>query len=170
MINSRIKIFLLCPVPEEQKPINEYIALKNNNFVNWTRKINKITKINERICMISTVIFLLLLIPFTIPSYIVSFISTFFTNFFIIFNIFFLLLLILFGTWNQLKKRFNKARLFYEEASWYDGQLWEKPLLIIKNDRFLSTQEINPFLEKIFKNILSLLITNIGFLLFFLLK
>jgi hypothetical protein len=75
-----------------------------------------------------------------------------------------------FFTWNQLQKRFNKARLFYEEASWYDGQLWEKPLLIIKNDRFLSTQQMNPFLEKIFKNILFLIIINIGFLLFFLLK
>ena len=34
-MNFNIKIFLLCPIPEEQKPINEYIALKENNLTNW---------------------------------------------------------------------------------------------------------------------------------------
>ena len=29
-MNPNIKIFLLCPVPEEQKPLNEYINLKEN--------------------------------------------------------------------------------------------------------------------------------------------
>jgi hypothetical protein len=166
MVNSRIKIFLLCPVPEEQKPINEYIALKNNNIVNSVTNINKIKKFNKNIVVISIFTFLILFIYLKIPK---SF-SSFFANFLIIFNILLIVLIILFFTWNQLQKRFNKARLFYEEASWYDGQLWEKPLLIIKNDRFLSTQQMNPFLEKIFKNILSLIIVNIGFLLFFLLK
>ena len=30
-----IKTFLLCPVPDEQKPINEYLNLKENKFLNW---------------------------------------------------------------------------------------------------------------------------------------
>jgi hypothetical protein len=30
-----IKIFFLCPVPNDQKPINEYIELKENSFINW---------------------------------------------------------------------------------------------------------------------------------------
>jgi hypothetical protein len=162
MVNSRIKIFLLCPVPEEQKPINEYIGLKNNDFVNWITNINKIKELNKNLFIISICVFLILFL-FPNPPQI-------FSNFFIFFNIFLILLITLFFIWNQLQKRFNKARLFYEEASWYDGQLWEKPLLIIKNDRFLSTQQMNPFLEKIFKNILFLIIINIGFLLFFLLK
>ena len=29
-----IKIFLLCPIPDDQKPINEYINLKENDFTN----------------------------------------------------------------------------------------------------------------------------------------
>ena len=162
MVNSRIKIFLLCPVPEEQKPINEYIGLKNNDFVNWITNINKIKELNKNLFIISICFFFILFLFPNPPQ--------FFSNFFIFFNIFLILLITLFFIWNQLQKRFNKARLFYEEASWYDGQLWEKPLLIIKNDRFLSTQQMNPFLEKIFKNILFLIIINIGFLLFFLLK
>ena len=53
-----------------------------------------------------------------------------------------------FFRWNQLKKRFQTSRFFYEEASWYDGQFWEKPVFLLKNDRFVSTQQIRPFLEK----------------------
>ena len=35
-MNRNIKVFLLCPVPEDQKPINEYINIKENSFINWT--------------------------------------------------------------------------------------------------------------------------------------
>ena len=35
-MNTNIKIFLLCPVPDDQKPINEYIGLKENQLTNWT--------------------------------------------------------------------------------------------------------------------------------------
>ena len=35
-MNTNIKIFLLCPVPEEQKPINTYIGLKENPLTSWT--------------------------------------------------------------------------------------------------------------------------------------
>ena len=40
-MNTNIKIFLLCPVPEEQKPINVYIGLKENPLTNWTTLSNK---------------------------------------------------------------------------------------------------------------------------------
>jgi hypothetical protein len=33
-MNLNIKIFLLCPIPEDQKPINQYISLKENSFLN----------------------------------------------------------------------------------------------------------------------------------------
>jgi hypothetical protein len=35
-MKNPIQIFFLCPVPEEQKPINEYIGLKENQITNWT--------------------------------------------------------------------------------------------------------------------------------------
>ena len=31
-----MKIFILCPLPDEQKPINEYIRLKKMETINWT--------------------------------------------------------------------------------------------------------------------------------------
>jgi hypothetical protein len=48
----------------------------------------------------------------------------------------------------DLETKFNKSTLFYEEASWYDGQIWNKPLSIIKNDRLLKIKEINPLVNK----------------------
>ena len=43
-MNTNIKIFLLCPVPDDQKPINEYIGLKENQLTNWTTYQKKIIK------------------------------------------------------------------------------------------------------------------------------
>jgi hypothetical protein len=34
-MNLNIKTFLLCSIPEDQKPINDYIQLKDNFFLNW---------------------------------------------------------------------------------------------------------------------------------------
>jgi hypothetical protein len=48
-------------------------------------------------------------------------------------------LLVNFARWKQVEIRLSKSRLFYEEASWYDGQIWEK-LFYFKNDKLLSTQ------------------------------
>jgi hypothetical protein len=55
---------------------------------------------------------------------------------------------LLFFSWFQLQKRLNQARIFYEEASWFDGQYWQKPFFLLKNDRFLATQQLQPFLKK----------------------
>ena len=34
-MNSLMKRFLLCPVPDDQKPINQYIEGKENLLTNW---------------------------------------------------------------------------------------------------------------------------------------
>ena len=107
-----IKIFLLCPIPNDQKPIQDYIQLKG-----------------------------FLQNPPTI-----SFLSTFFS--FQLINFFFNTLF--FTRWKEIEKRFTQPTLFYEEGSWYDGQIWEKPFSLIKNDRLLTTQVIKPNLKKSF--------------------
>ena len=62
----------------------------------------------------------------------------------------FLLTVIIFR-WRQNQTRFNQTRLFYEEGSWYDGQYWEKPLSLVKNDKLISTQKIEPILQRLYK-------------------
>ena len=75
------------------------------------------------------------------------------------------LILIVFLTfylnWYQIKNRFEMSRLVYEESSWYDSQVWEKPFLLIKNDKLLKTQKIQPILQRLSRIIIIFFIFNI---------
>jgi hypothetical protein len=87
--------------------------------------------------------------------------SLFLFNSFFAINILTLLFLSNLTRWSQLLKRFRNSRLFYEEGSWYDGQFWEKPFEIIKNDKLISNQKIKPILKRIIKTVLILIFFNI---------
>jgi hypothetical protein len=156
-MNFNIKVFLLCPVPEEQKPINEYIGIKRNVFLNWTTCSLKkyIVQIISGYLLFFPVFLtcLLILTPFSVIEigklFLLS--STFF-------------FISIFIRWSSMNKRLIESRVFYEEASWFDGQTWEKPFFLIKNDKLLSTQKIQPVIRRIWITILihllSILILN----------
>lgn len=182
-MNSNIKIFLLCPVPEEQKPINEYIGLKENPLTNWTT-LSK-TNYQKKIFSFSFFLFFFLsLIRFqelfqylfsenSIGQQILSFNELLIFLEWVLINILITLFLVFvfitinYSRWKQIQIRFNNPRLFYEEASWYDGQIWEKPFAIIKNDRLISTQKVQPILQRIGRTSFTLFFINMICLLFF---
>jgi hypothetical protein len=116
---TSIKIFLLCPIPEEQKPIHEYLNLRKYFLKkkNYFSKKDRLTLLKQK-----------KMEPFRKIEEKITF---FFTK---IQNLLFLL------RWKEVEKRLNLPNVFYEEASWYDGQFWEKPFSILKNDRLLNTQ------------------------------
>ena len=165
-MNSNIKIFLLCPVPEDQKPINAYIGLKENQLTNWTT----LSKKNYEKKLVSLFFFFFFLVSFlrfaSFPDnrYLFEWVLI---NILISINLLFFLVLLVFSRWKQIEKDFNEPRLFYEEASWYDGQIWEKPFSILKNDKLISTQKIKPILERISRTIFTLLSWNLGLFLLF---
>ena len=165
-MNTNIKIFLLCPVPEEQKPINIYIGLKENPLTNWTTLSRK--NYEKKLFSITSSFFLLISI-FRIGMLEEShyFIEWLLTNCIISSGFLTFLLFVIFYRWKQVEKEFNQPRIFYEEASWYDGQIWEKPFLILKNDKLISTQKIKPILERISRTIFTLFSWNLGLLLIF---
>jgi hypothetical protein len=148
-MNSNIKIFLLCPVPETQKPINEYIGLKENFLTNWTT-LNK-DKYYKKIINFY-IFFFSFSCFFTFPN--LSFSGKNFFNYLIVNllisnSLFLILLFTLYVNWYQIKSRFEVSRLVYEESSWYDSQIWEKPFLLIKNDKLLKTQKIQPIIQRL---------------------
>lgn len=155
-MNLNIKIFLLCPIPDDQKPITEYINLKENNFTNLmllSRK-NYFSKIfmNFLTCfVISTP----LSFVFKVNKDLLLFNSFYAISFLI------LIFVVNLSRWSQLLTRFRSTRLFYEEGSWYDGQIWEKPLELIKNDKLLTSQKIKPILKRIIKTLIVLISFNI---------
>jgi hypothetical protein len=154
-MNLNIKLFLLCPIPDDQKPINQYFYLKNNilfNLLGITKK-NYFYKI-----LINYIFFFFLFTPITflfkLNKQLFLFNSIFSINFLLI------ILIINFILWLQLFKQFRNPRFFYEEGSWYDGQFWEKPIELIKNDKLIIKQKIEPIQRRIFKSIIILIVIN----------
>jgi hypothetical protein len=137
-----IKIFLLCPIPEEQKPIHEYINLKKY----FPKKIDSQFKENSPNLFIDRIFLFLLFLK--------RILSTFF----------------LIVRWKEIEKRFNQSSLVYEEGSWYDGQIWEKSFSMIKNDRLLNSQIVQASLPRLKENLQYSFVFLICFFAFFLLN
>lgn len=162
-----MKIFILCPLPDEQKPINEYIRLKKMETINWTM-LSKRKYTNYIKVLYQNIFFFLLITIIIITTPCFFFNSSCFKNTLNIWNsiilsipyprtkiveIFLtinqwslLILLAIFCLclffWLELSKNLKKSYLLYEEGSWYEVQRWEKPLFLIKNDRLLNKKRI----------------------------
>jgi hypothetical protein len=142
---TNIKIFLLCPIPENQKPITEYKILKDNVVHNWFfRKFHK-TKFEKWLPF-----FLCYLIFFSLNFSVTNNLSFFIFHIFVLTNnIFAFIFLILFVRWKQLFNRFYEAESYYEESSWFDGTLWKKPWFILKTDRLIAKKKIQLILNQL---------------------
>jgi uncharacterized membrane protein YjgN (DUF898 family) len=152
-MNRTIKSLLLCPVPEDQKPINEYINFKKNYLGHFTTLSNK----NYKKKIIGTFFgsfFCISLVNFSLLNETMGSLEWLLKN--VVFSIFFFILvfIILLLRWNKIKTSFSESRFFYEEASWYDGHLWEKPLSLIKNDKLIMNQKIKPINKRLRNTIL----------------
>jgi hypothetical protein len=156
-MSFNIKIFLFCPIPEGQKPINEYINYKQNFF---TTLINSRKKEKLFIKWYLS-IFLSIFLLFFLNNFLFSPIKLLFETFFLTNLILFFFYFINFIKWKNLEKRFKESRIIYEEGSWYDSQIWEKPFLLIKNDKLIESQKIQPIIQNIFRNFLLITYINI---------
>ena len=138
-----IKIFLLCPIPEDQKPIKQLINLKENSFTNILTLSNKdfVKKIFFNFFCYFLIISLFRLNE--LNSYLLS-LNWFLVNIEVSLIFLFLSIYFIFNQWQTLLKAFNSSRIFYEEASWFDGQIWDKPFSIIRNDRLIIKQQLKP--------------------------
>jgi hypothetical protein len=167
-MNLNIKIFLLCPVPDDQKPINEYIDFKENILTNWTKLSPKIYIKN---LFLTSFFFFSIFSLFSLNELLIFFKKDLFDWLLIkcllsFLSIFFYLSFILFR-WITINTKFQTPRIIYEEASWYDGQIWEKPFFLIKNDKLLSSQKINPIIQRLIRTNLICLFILLGFLVIF---
>ena len=147
-MSFNIKIFLLCPIPDDQKPINEYLTLKEKDFT-------KLLLLNSTNYFFKIFLYFL---SFSVIGFLVSFLISLKTKV-ILFNLFFgitclfLTFFVNFTSWSQISKRFRNSRIFYEEGSWYDAQIWEKPSELIKNDKLINNLKMKPILKRLFKTI-----------------
>ena len=150
-----------CPVPSEQQPINEYQELQESWFFRWVtlnkwqfaQKLTWIWLISLIICApISAASFPPeeKLLIFLLSS---SLGSALFVG---------LTLIRLYLGWSYIGDRLTKTKITYEESSWYDGQVWEKPIEFYYRDQLIFKHQVAPIIKRIQKTGLLLVILMIS--------
>ena len=51
--------------------------------------------------------------------------------------------------WSYVHRRLLSERVEYEESGWYDGQVWEKPLAWRQQDLLVATHQVRPVLLRL---------------------
>lgn len=147
----------ICPVPKDQRPINEYLALKSSFGFSWTTS-DKTTyyKMSLKIYLTSLVLFFLILTSgqnFSIQILVYSLCS--------VSLIMFLFYLRLYLAWNYVYIRLMQATVAYEESGWYDGQVWVKSPEILIQDKLAGEYQVKPIIDKIKVTLFAFLLIEI---------
>ena len=150
---------IICPVPQNQRPINEFNSIRNSWIISWP--------FLERNIFYRKLMFSWLFI--TPVSLTISYGSDYLKNniFELIFLSFtaslafpILILIRQWLSWVYIYKRLNSEKIEYEESGWYDGQTWEKPISWRAKDLLIAQHQIKPILNHL-KIIILLLISII---------
>ena len=156
---------IICPVPQNQRPINEFNSIRNSWIISWP--------FLERNIFYRKLMFSWLFI--TPVSLIISYGSDYLKNniFELIFISFtaslafpILILIRQWLSWVYIYKRLNSEKIEYEESGWYDGQTWEKPISWRAKDLLIAQHQIKPILNHLKVIILLLISIIISSLLF----
>ena len=136
-----------CPVPREQQPTNEFIELSKS-------KIFSLPKTKKSL--------ILILIKFWIGTFVLFIVissgSVYFKtstlryillSFFSSLSIPLLISIRLYLGWNHIFKRLISEKVEYEESGWYDGQVWEKPLVLKEKESLIASIEVKPILKNL---------------------
>ena len=158
---------IICPVPLNQRPINEFNSIRNSWIISWPflerivfyRKLTFSWLIISPVCLtisygsdylknnLSELIFISLTASLAFPI---------------------LILIRQWLSWGYIYKRLNSENIEYEESGWYDGQTWEKPIDWRAKDLLIAQYQIKPVLnhlEVIIVLLISVIISSILFIL-----
>jgi uncharacterized membrane protein YbhN (UPF0104 family) len=137
-----------CPVPKEQRPINEYCELIQSTF--FSLPLNKERIFQEKVGRV-LFFFFLFFFPFSFFFDVknTSFLTLFLLSLVLSLLSLFLVLLRLFLAWNYIEKRLYNPTIFYEESGWYDGRYWIKSKNILVQDRLIHAYQVLPSLKKL---------------------
>lgn len=156
---------LSCPVPKEQRPINEYMELVQSNFFNWPFLPESLYR--QKIVQAFFTCFIISLpfssLFFNLSEYPSKFllINTSISTFLLLL----ILIRVLLG-WNYIKERLYNPTILYEESGWYDGRIWVKSKNILVQDRLIHAYQVVPALKKLYSTLLLVSCLIISILLF----
>ena len=136
-----------CPVPREQQPTNEFIELSKSKIFSWPK--TKKTLILILIKFWVGAFFLFVIISSGSVYFKTSLLRYILLSFFSSLSIPLLISIRLYLGWNHIFKRLTSEKVEYEESGWYDGQVWEKPLVLKEKESLIASIEVKPILKNL---------------------
>ena len=136
-----------CPVPREQQPTNEFMELSKSKFFSWPK-----TKKSLFLALIKFWLgaFVLFLIVSSGSVYFKSSLLKYILlSFFSSLSIPLLISIRLYLGWNHVFKRLISEKIEYEESGWYDGQIWQKPIVLKEKESLIASIEVKPILKNL---------------------
>ncbi len=154
-----------CPVPREQQPTNEFIELSKSKIFSWPKTKKSLILILIKFWLGAFVLFLV--ISSGSIYFKTSTLKYILLSFFSSLSIPLLISIRLYLGWNHVFKRLISEKVEYEESGWYDGQIWEKPLVLKEKESLIASIEVKPILKNLIQifSIISVL-ALLGILLF----
>ena len=136
-----------CPVPREQQPTNEFIELSKSKIFSWPKTKKSLILILIKFWVGAFVLFLI--ISSGSVYFKTSLIKYILLSFFSSLSIPLLISIRLFLGWQHVFKRLTSEKVEYEESGWYDGQVWEKPLVLKEKESLIASIEVRPILKNL---------------------
>ena len=136
-----------CPVPREQQPTNEFIELSKSKIFSWPKTKKSLILILVKFWLGAFVLFLI--ISSGSVYFETSPLKYILLSIFSSLSIPFLISLRLYLGWNHIFKRLISEKVEYEESGWYDGQVWEKPLVLKEKESLIASIEVKPILKNL---------------------
>ena len=136
-----------CPVPREQQPTNEFIELSKSKIFSWPKTKKSLILILIKFWVGAFILFLV--ISSGSVYFKTSLLKYILLSFFSSLSIPLLISLRLYLGWNHIFKRLTSEKVEYEESGWYDGQIWEKPLVLKEKESLIALLEVKPILKNL---------------------
>jgi len=136
-----------CPVPREQQPTNEFIELSKSKIFSWPKTKKSLILILIKFWVVAFVLFLV--ISSGSVYFKTSLLKYILLSFFGSLSIPLLISIRLYLGWNHIFKRLISEKVEYEESGWYDGQVWEKPLVLKEKESLIASIEVKPILKNL---------------------
>ena len=157
----------ICPVPANQRPLNEFNSIRNSWIISWPF-------LKRSIFYRRLIISWFLITPI---SFVISYGSDYLKSnmielAFVSFTASIILPILLVTrqwlSWIYIYKRLNSETIEYEESGWYDGQIWEKPIEWRAKDLLIAQHQIKPILNHLEVLIIILILVILSSFLFIL--
>ena len=136
-----------CPVPREQQPTNEFIELSKSKIFSWPKTKKSLIFILIKFWVGAFILFLV--ISSGSVYFKTSLLKYILLSLFSSLSIPLLITIRLFLGWNHIFKRLTSEKVEYEESGWYDGQVWEKPIVLREKEILIATIEVKPILRNL---------------------